>query len=154
MQTSSIVTGVVNNFLIGDIYISVRCEQGIEITQIHPVRIEEVYVHSWDEDDNTTSMEDCHHTYSVYCKFKLNNRLTHSMNLEVFPSLFGSNLTFHLMPYNFQVTFPQMTASHWREVKLKNFILHTFPDISKTTVHNYEQLKTGETIGIKRKREE
>ena len=32
MQTSSIVTGVVNNFLIGDIYISVRNEQGTEIT--------------------------------------------------------------------------------------------------------------------------
>jgi hypothetical protein len=153
MQTSSIVTGVVNNFLIGDIYISVRNEQGTEITQIHPVRIEEVYVHSWAH-DNT---EDYMCSNSVYCKFKLNNRLTHSMNLEVFPSLFGSNLTFHLMPYNFQVTFPEMRTDrpHWRVVvKLKNFILHTFPDISKTTVHNYEQLKTGETVGIKRKREE
>ena len=153
MQTSSVVTEVVNNFLLGDVFISVRNEQGTEITQMYPVRIEEVYVHSWYEDDNT---EDCMCSNRVYCKFKMNSRLTHPMNMDVFSSLFGSNLTFHLMPYNFQVTFPEMRTDrpHWRVVvKLKNFILHTFPDISKTTVHNYEALKTGEMVGIKRKRE-
>ena len=154
MQTSSVVTEVVNNFLLGDVFISVRNEQGTEITQMYPVRIEEVYVHSWYEDDNT---EDCMCSNRVYCKFKMNSRLTHPMNMDVFSSLFGSNLTlmtFHLMPYNFQVLghetmqYLQLTRS------LKDFIFHAFPEIPKRTVHNYEALKTGETVGIKRKREE
>ena len=152
MQSSSIVTNVVNNFLIGDVYISVRNEEGTEITQIHPVRIEEVHVHSWDEHENTEDYMVC---YTCYCKFKINGRMTHPMSLDVFPSLFHDDwntlMTFHLMPYNFQV------LSHVDGMQsiaaLEIFINSAFPDISKTTVHNYEALKTGETVGIKRKRE-
>ena len=72
--------------------------------------------------------------------------MTHPMNLDVFPSLFHDDwntlMTFHLMPYNFQV------LSHVDGMQsiaaLEIFINSAFPDIPKTTVHNYEALKTGE----------
>ena len=155
MQTSSIVTNVVNNFLIGDVYISVRNEEGTEVTQIHPVRIKEVHVHSW---DYLNDIEDYMVCYTCYCKFKINGRMTHPMNLDVITSLFHINwmstlMTFHLMPYNFQVL-GHVDERMQSIAALEIFINRAFPDIPKTTVHNYEALKTGETVGIKRKREE
>ena len=155
MQTSSIVTDVVNNFLIGDVYISVRNEEGTEITQIHPVRIEEVCDHLWEERQDGEYYEDYMISNTCYCKFKINSRMTHPMQLEVFRDLFYNDwnltlMTFHLMPYNFQI------LGHVDEINnliqsLENFIYLAFPDIPKTTVHNYEALKCSTN---KRKREE
>ena len=156
MQTSSILTDVVNNFLNGDVYICVRDEDGTEFTQIHPVRIEEVYVHIWEDEVPAFEVCQCGNTY--YCKFKINSRLTHPMNLEVFPSLFHYDwnlalMTFHLMPYNIQVLSPDVYEGMQLMRSLKEFIYSAFPEIPKTSFHNYEGLKTGETVGIKRKRE-
>ena len=81
--------------------------------------------------------------------------MTHPMRLDIFPRLFHDDwntlMTFHLEPYNFQV------LGHEDEMQiaeLQYFITSAFPDIPKTTVHNYEALKTGEMVGIKRKRED
>ena len=83
--------------------------------------------------------------------------MTHPMNLDVFPSLFHDDwntlMTFHLMPYNFQVLGHVSIDGMQSIAALEFFINRAFPDIPKTTVHNYEALKTGDTVGIKRKRD-
>ena len=155
MQTSSIVTDVVNNFVVGDVYISVRNELGTEITQIHPVRTEDKY--EWFIDQVSGNI---HHSLGTtyYCKFKLDGKLTPPCDLDTIQSLFPADVlkkcTLRWMPYNYTLAI-QFTGQygHVHTMSLARFILRAFPDIPKTTVHNYERMKTGESVGIKRKRE-
>lgn len=142
MQHSSIVTDVVTNFIAGDKYICVRNEHGTEITQIHPVLNEKTYIHTYEEG------EDVNLSYNCHCKFKINNKLTRTMQLDVFTYLFGEYntepLTLHLMPYNHEILSHMEGPNNHRKFAhgLEPFILFVFPDLPTTVKHNYEYLKT------------
>ena len=171
---SAVISNIVNNILIGDMYLSVRNAEGQEFVEIYPERLEKIYEHGVETMVND-QREDGLDYYldeaikstktKAFCRFKINGRLTHVMDVDVMPSLFNqfdrtSNI--HFMPFNIKVkngcdfgyNFDLSKVSHLS--KLSEFIENAFPEIPTTCVHDYEKMKlTKDTLsGYKRLREE
>ena len=148
MSIDSVISNTVNNILIGDIYLSVRNAEGQEFVQIYPERLEKIYTHEWTKDtrkvgDNEEYKdENIAITPKVYCKFKINGKLTHVMYMEVLAMLCFQNYdtsTIHFMPYGVQVLH-EMVHEYKFSCGLVDFIDHAFPELPTTCVHDYEQM--------------
>ena len=166
MSIDSVISNTVNNILIGDIYLSVRNAEGQEFAQIYPQRLEKIYTHEWTKDFREDTGEYTEHkdesiaiTPKVYCKFKINGKLTHVMDMEVLAMLCleinPATSTIHFMPYNIHVL-QDMGAEYKFSCGLVDFIERAFPELPTTCVHDYEQMKlTEDTLsGHKRRRTE
>ena len=165
MSIDSVISNAVNNILIGDIYLSVRNAEGQEFVQIYPERLEKIYTHEWTKDTREDTGEYTEYkdesiaiSSKVYCKFKINGKLTHVMYMEVLAMLCFQNYetsTLHFMPYNIQVLH-EMVHEYKFSCGLVDFIEHAFPELPTTCVHDYEQMKlTEDTLsGHKRRRDE
>ena len=166
MSIDSVISNTVNNILIGDIYLSVRNAEGQEFVQIYPERLENIYTHEWtknehqDEPGVYTEYKDENIAISskVYCKFKINGKLTHVMDMEVLAMLCFQNYdtsTIHFMPYDVQVLH-EMAHEYKFSCGLVDFIERAFPELPTTCDHDYEQMKLTEDtlIGHKRRRDE
>ena len=164
MSIDSVISNTVNNILIGDIYLSVRNAEG-EFVQIYPERLEKIYTHEWTKDTREDTGEYTEYkdesiaiSSKVYCKFKIDGKLTHVMDMEVLAMLCFQNYdtsTIHFMPYNVQVLH-EMVVEYKFRCGLVDFIEHAFPEVPTTCVHDYEQMKLTEDtlIGHKRRRDE
>jgi hypothetical protein len=166
MSIDSVISNAVNNILIGDIYLSVRNAEGQEFVQIYPERLEKIYTHEWTKDTREDTGEYTEYkdeniaiSSKVYCKFKINGKLTHVMeDMEVLAMLCFQNYdtsTIHFMPYDVQVLH-DMEAEYKFSCGLVDFIERAFPELPTTCVHDYEQMKLTEDtlIGHKRRRDE
>ena len=162
MSIDSVISNTVNNILIGDMFLSVRNAEGQEIVQIYPERLEKIYTHKWTKDNREVGENEEYKDESIefsirtYCRFKINGKLTHAMQLEVLSSLFYQNYatsTLHFMPFNIEVL--EGVHHHYKFGEtLSEFIEHAFPELPTTLVHNYEHMKlTEDTLsGHKRRR--
>lgn len=165
MSIDSVISNTVNSILIGDIYLSVRNAEGQEFVQIYPERLEKIYTHEWTKDTREDTGEYTEYkdeniaiSSKVYCKFKINGKLTHVMDMEVLAMLCFQNYdtsTIHFMPYDVQVLH-EMAHEYKFSCGLVDFIEHAFPELPTTCVHDYEQMKLTEDtlIGHKRRRDE
>ena len=170
MSIDSVISNTVNNILIGDIYLSVRNAEGQEFVQIYPERLEKIYTHKWLLDDCEVQVGDGEFklkqykdegikiSSKVYCKFKINGKLTHVMDMEVLAMLCSQNYdtsTIHFMPYDVQVLH-EMAHEYKFSCGLVDFIERAFPELPTTCDHDYEQMKLTEDtlIGHKRRRDE
>ena len=170
MSIDSVISNTVNNILIGDMYLSLKNAEGQEFAQIYPQRLEKIYTHEWTDtyrneavdSDNIGDNEEYKDESiairpKVYCKFKINGKLTHVMDMEVLAMLCFQNYetsTLHFMPYNIQVL-QDMVHEYKFSCGLVDFIERTFPELPTTCVHDYEQMKlTEDTLsGHKRRRD-
>jgi hypothetical protein len=164
MSIDSVISNTINNILIGDMYLSARNAIGQEFAQIYPERLEKVYTHKWTKDkireERLVEYKDEAIEFSmrVYCKIKINGKLTTTMRLEVLTSLFYRNYqtaTLHFMPFNIELLQGVHYDYKFGET-LSEFIEHAFPELPTTCVHDYEQMKlTEDTLsGHKRRRDE
>ena len=164
MQIGSIITEVVSNILIGDMYLSVRNAEGQEFTQLFPERMEKIYTHKWKKDnrelgDNEEYKDEAFEiTCKVFCKFKFSGTLTHGMNVQVMQSLFYQNYqtsTVHFMPFNVEVLEGVLFNYKFCD-SLVEFIENAFPTLPTTYIHNYEGMKLSKDTVVchKRRREE
>ena len=163
MSVDSIISHTVNNILIGDIYLSVRNAEGQEFVQIYPERLEKIYTHEWTKDTREDTGEYSEYkdesiaiSSKVYCKFKINGKLTHVMYMEVLAMLCleinPATSTIHFMPYNIHVL-QDMEAEYKFSCGLVDFIKHAFPELPTTCVHNYEHMKlTEDTLNSHKRR--
>ena len=159
MSVDSIISHTVNNILIGDMYLSLKNAEGQEFVQIYPERLEKIYTHEWTKDTREDTGEYMEYkdesiaiSSKVYCKFKINGKLTHVMDMEVLAMLCFQNYdtsTLYFMPYN-------IIIDDFLSIRLIEFIEHAFPELPTTCVHDYEQMKlTEDTLsGHKRRRDE
>jgi len=162
MSIDSVISNTVNNILIGDIYLSVRNAEGQEFVQIYPERLETIYTHEWTKDtrkvgDNEEYKdENIAISSKVYCKFKINGKLTHVMYMEVLAMLCleinPATSTIHFMPYNIHVL-QDMEAEYKFSCGLVDFIERAFPELPTTCVHDYEHMKlTEDTLSSHKRR--
>ena len=168
MSIDSVISNTVNNILIGDIYLSVRNAEGQEFVQIYPERLEKIYTHKWLLDDCEVQVGDGEFklkqykdesiaiSSKVYCKFKINGKLTHAMQLEVLAMLCleinPATSTIHFMPYNIHVL-QDMEAEYKFSCGLVDFIERAFPELPTTCVHDYEHMKlTEDTLSSHKRR--
>ena len=188
MSIDSVIAHTINNILVGDMYLEVRNAETQEKIEIYPTRLEKCYKHKID----TTYL----HEYSdnldgdmvdemymdegiscetiVYCRFRINGKLTHIIqcrSLSSFISLHDKKHTpstettpasyrnvepaLYFMPYNVEVLKNCGAAGSKFSFALRKLIEQTFPDIPTTCVHDFEQMKLSkETLaGHKRKRD-
>ena len=165
MSIDSVISNTVNNILIGDIYLSLKNAEGQEFVQIYPERLEQIYTHEWTKDTREDTGEYTEYkdeniaiSSKVYCKFKINGKLTHVMDMEVLAMLCFQNYdtsTLYFMPYNIQVLH-EMVHEYKFSCGLVDFIERAFPELPTTCDHDYEQMKLTEDtlIGHKRRRDE
>ena len=169
MSIDSVISNTVNNILIGDIYLSVRNAEGQEFVKIYPQRLEKIYTHGWTDtyrneavdSDNIGDNEEYKDELiairpKVYCKFKINGKLTHVMDMEVLAMLCleinPATSTIHFMPYNIHVL-QDMEAEYKFSCGLVDFIERAFPELPTTCVHDYEQMKlTEDTLSSHKRR--
>tara|TARA_B110000208_G_C11617191_1_gene375827 strand:- start:101 stop:847 length:747 start_codon:yes stop_codon:yes gene_type:complete len=191
MSIDSVIAHTVNDILIGDLYLAVRNGKGQEQIQIYPTRLEKIYKHKMKRVyllDEFLEFPDHNHVEEmyyderiscetqVYCRFRINGKLTHAMHctwltLSSFVSLKNkmhtpatdttdaiwktTPATIHFMPYNIEVDAEEKEWSTKFSNSLCNFIERAFPDLPTTCVHEFEQMKLSkETLnGHKRKRD-
>ena len=150
MSIDSVISNTVNSILIGDIYLSVRNAEGQEFVQIYPERLEKIYTHEWTKDTREDTGEYTEYkdeniaiSSKVYCKFKINGKLTHVMDMEVLAMLCFQNYdtsTIHFMPYDVQVLH-EMAHEYKFSCGLVDFIMHAFPELPTTCVYDYDHMK-------------
>ena len=170
MSIKSVIAHTINNILVGDMYLSVRNAEGQEKIQIYPTRFENIYKHEmkrtyladdiFDFDDIEDEMyfdEEISCETRIYCRFRMNGKLTHAMQLRTLTSFISKTTaaTIHFMPYNIEVDAGVEIWSNKFDKSLSYFIQHTFTDLPTTCVHENEQMKlTKETLNAyKRKRD-
>jgi hypothetical protein len=165
MSIDSVISNTINNIIIGDMFLSVRNAEGQEQIQIYPARFENIYTHKWTKenrevgDNEEYKDEGISSETKVYCKFKINGKLTHVMYMEVLEMLCSeinpATSTIYFMPYNIHVL-QDMEAEYKFSCGLVDFIERAFPELPTTCVHDYEQMKLTEDtlIGHKRRRDE
>lgn len=169
MSSDSVISNTINNILIGDIYLSVRNAEGQEFVQIYPERLEKIYSHQWEykdilegvhEGDEGATVINAEYrkeykdeaitdSINTYCKFKINGKLTHVMNMDVISMLCFQNYdtsSIYLMPYDIQVL-QDMEPQYKFSCGLVDFIERAFPELPTTCVHDYEQMKPCVYIG-------